>query len=192
MRGSVLSLPGGPAWQEVQCHHRWSSWHTSMMPEEGAAAFLGCSIRFHAGRSGRCVCCAQPLLCPTCRISDWRGIRSSKVEKTATHSSDSKGHQQFGFTGTPPGAGDLCNYSTEQRHSPHTQSQAEMYSGFLTGYPICWKYFFLHQSAFSLVTVVAGVCHKQASKRKKKCPRELQCLENRLSESQKAFVLLMF
>lgn len=112
------------------------------------------------------------------------------MEKTPTHSSDSKGHQQFGFTGTPPGAGDLCNYSTEQWHSPHTQHQAEMYSGFLTGYPICWEYFFLHQSAFSLVTVVAGVCHKQASKRKKKCPRELQCLENRLSESCKAFVCL--
>lgn len=41
-----------------------------------------------------------------------------------------------------------------------------MNSGFLTGYPICWKYFFLHQSAFSLVTVVPGVCHKQASKKK--------------------------
>lgn len=94
----------------------------------------------------------------------------SKVEKTPTHSSDSKGHQQFGFTVTPPEAGDLCNYSTEQRHSPHTQSQMEMYSGFLTEYPICWEYFFLHQSAFSLVTIVAGVCHKQASKRKKNVP----------------------
>lgn len=110
------------------------------------------------------------------------------MEKAPTHSSDSKWHQQFGFRGTPPGAGDLCNSSTEQRHSPHTQSKAEMYSGLLTGYPICWKYFFLHQSAFSLVTVVAGVCHKQASK--KKCPRELQCLENRLSESRKAIVCL--